>query len=165
MFLFYLYQSLVITPLKKESARGVVIRLILDPNKDAFGLPKIGIPNRPVAYNLRKAGVETRWADTHGEQCHSKLMLAHQRGKPSTLILGSANFTRRNLDDFNLETSVVIKASRDSRVIKSVSTLFQKLWSNEENRYYTADYEKYHDTGRLRYLLYLLMEVTGISTF
>ncbi len=164
LVLFYLSDREVIKALKRAAGRGVEIRIILDPNKDAFGLRKIGIPNRPVAHDLVKTAIKVRWAHTHGEQCHSKMMLC--RGlSGSTLILGSANFTRRNLDDFNLETDVVITGPQQAAVFRDCHATFEQVWNNEPNRTYSVDYDHYRDNGRLRYWLYRLMELTGISTF
>jgi phosphatidylserine/phosphatidylglycerophosphate/cardiolipin synthase-like enzyme len=165
MMLFYLSDRQVVSRIKAAHHRGVTIRIILDPNKDAFGMRKNGIPNRPVAYDLHRAGLAIRWADTHGEQCHSKLMLVHTAGGRSRIILGSANFTRRNLNDFNLETDVLITAERTHKVIDDTEQLFNRLWCNEADRTYTTDYETYADPGRFRYLAYWLMETTGLSTF
>jgi hypothetical protein len=169
LILFYLGDREVIKALKEAAARGVEIRLILDPNKDAFGLKKIGIPNRPVAFDLMRTdlmgtGIRIRWAHTHGEQCHSKLMLC-TGSSGSALILGSANFTRRNLDDFNLETDVVITGPNSATVFMDSHNLFERTWNNEPGRTYSIDYDHYRDAGRLRYWLYRLMELTGISTF
>ena len=52
------------------------IRVLLDPNKDAFGFEKSGLPNREVASELVAASagaIKLRWYRTHGEQFHVKL--------------------------------------------------------------------------------------------
>ncbi len=165
LILFYLSDRTIIRSLREARRRGVEVKLILDINTDAFGRQKIGIPNRPVAHDLRKNDIEVRWANTHGEQCHSKMMLVHYQGGDSKLILGSANFTRRNLDDFNLETDVVVTAAPEEEIIRDASNLHHRLWNNEDNRNYTLEYERYRDAGRFRYAIYWLMEKTGISTF
>ncbi|HAB05956.1 MAG TPA: phospholipase, partial [Alcanivorax sp.] len=99
---FYLSHRPLIEALADAQERGVVIRLLLDPNKDAFGREKNGVPNRQVAWELHDAGVEVRWCATHGEQCHTKMLLRYGddgAARPAVLIAGSANFTRRNLDN------------------------------------------------------------------
>ena len=78
MALFYLAERQIIEALVDASERGVHIKVILDPNKDAFGFEKIGVPNRPVAAELLNASsgkIKVRWYDTHGEQFHTKLAL------------------------------------------------------------------------------------------
>ncbi|MEQ9566042.1 MAG: phospholipase D-like domain-containing protein, partial [Pseudomonadales bacterium] len=110
-------------------------------------------------------GVPVRWCDTHGEQCHSKLLLAQFARGEAHLILGSANFTRRNLDDLNLETSVRYIASSRSDVIQNVDAWFEMRWSNLNGRQFSVDYETYADESWWRRIAYRLMEATGASTF
>ena len=114
MILFYLFDRDVIKAIQRAHNRGVLLRIILDPNKDSFGMRKIGIPNQPVAHDLNEVGVPIRWADTHSKQCHRKLMMYRDPAGPAQLLLGSVNFTRRNLNDFNLETDVLVKGSIDT---------------------------------------------------
>ncbi|MEL7450714.1 MAG: phospholipase D-like domain-containing protein, partial [Pseudomonadota bacterium] len=75
LMMFYLSDRRVIKALASAQERGVTMRLILDPNKDAFGREKSGIPNRPVAKELVKVGTPVRWCNTKGEQCHAKMIL------------------------------------------------------------------------------------------
>ena len=56
-----------------------------------------------------KAGVAVRWGNTQGEQLHSKMLLLERADGTGFLLLGSANFTRRNLDDYNLELDVAVR--------------------------------------------------------
>ena len=73
--MFYLSERSVIEALIAAAKRGVAVRVILDPNKDAFGRTKNGIPNRSVATELAGASdgaIKVRWFRTHGEQFHSK---------------------------------------------------------------------------------------------
>jgi hypothetical protein len=138
---------------------------VLDPNKDAFGWTKTGIPNRPVAHMLKNKGIEIRWADTHGEQCHSKMLCASFKDQTTTIVLGSANFTRRNLDDFNLETDVVVSGPAGSKALADATEMFDAVWSNRDHRTYTVGYEAYAVTSPFQHLIYWFMEKTGISTF
>src|SRR5690606_1456482 len=50
--MFYLSDRKVFEALLAAARRGVIVRLILDPNRDAFGRQKDGVPNRPVANEL-----------------------------------------------------------------------------------------------------------------
>src|SRR6185369_2489760 len=105
--MFYIADRYIVDALLAASARGVNVRLILDPNKDAFGHEKSGIPNRPVASELVSAsdgGIHVRWYRTHGEQFHTKLVMIYGSGR-LWMTLGSANLTRRNLEDYNLEAN------------------------------------------------------------
>ncbi len=97
--MFYLSEREVIQALLAAAKRGVAVRVILDPNKDAFGREKNGIPNRSVATELAAASdgaIKVRWFRTHGEQFHSKLV-AMRTATEFWFTLGSANLTRRNL--------------------------------------------------------------------
>ena len=162
---FYLTQRDIIETLLEASNRGVNIRLILDPNKDSFGREKNGIPNRQVARELvRKSDkkIQVRWYDTHGEQYHSKL--AHfdfQSGK-SAVMLGSANFTRRNLENYNLESDILVTGISSSRTIAEVRDYFEKIWNDER---YTSDYSKYKEDSIVKNLVSRFLEFSGSATF
>ncbi|WP_346795889.1 phospholipase D family protein [Halomonas sp. Bachu 37] len=162
---FYLAHRELIEALKAAQERGVELRVLLDPNKAAFGREKNGIPNRQAAHELHEAGVPVRWCDTQGEQCHDKLLMKQSHQGNAELILGSANFTRRNLDDLNLETSVRLLAADETPVMREVAAYFERRWNNEQGRRYSVAYPQYADDSRWRYWLYRFMEASGFSTF
>ena len=162
---FYLSDRDVVRALQRARARDVALRVLLDPNEDAFGRKKNGVPNRQVARELVDAGVSVRWCDTHGEQCHAKLLL-HRGQRQSTLIVGSANFTRRNLDDLNLETSVQLIAGIDGHAAVTEATRwFESQWNNEADRHYSVDYARYADDAWSRRAWYRVGEALGLSTW
>lgn len=163
--MFYLSHRGIVRSMIAAHERGAALRVLLDPNEDAFGNKKNGIPNRQVASELHQAGVPLRWCDTHGEQCHSKFMLIRPTTGLAELLLGSANFTRRNLDDFNLETNALLTARHDDPAIRDATEFFDLRWNNAPNRYFSRPYEYYADEGRLRYWRYRFMEASGLSTF
>ncbi len=166
--MFYLSERAVIDALKAAAVRGVLIQLILDPNKDAFGIEKDGVPNRPIAYELVERGtgnIEVRWYRTHGEQFHTKLLTV-QRGDRLFVTLGSTNFTRRNLADYNLEANVAMSMKTDTKLAGQITTYFERLWSGDAfNPEYTAPFGAYRDDSTVRYWRYRVMEATGLSTF
>lgn len=161
---FYLSHRGVIGALKQAHARGVAVRVLLDPNEDAFGRKKNGVPNRQVARELVAAGIPVRWCDTHGEQCHSKLLL-HQGRHGTVLIAGSANFTRRNLDNLNLETNVQLVADAAHPAIRQARQWFHTRWHNQPDRIFSTDYAHYADDALLRRLWYRIGEAAGLSTW
>jgi phosphatidylserine/phosphatidylglycerophosphate/cardiolipin synthase-like enzyme len=163
--MFYLSHREIITALKSAQRRGAEVRILLDPNRDAFGRVKSGIPNRPVAHELNACGIPVRWCDTHGEQCHSKMLLVDYHNASSVLILGSANFTRRNLDDFNLESDVALRGPRHAPPFDAARAFFEAAWGNESNRSFSVDYARYADASIFKRVLYRAMEASGISTF
>ena len=167
MALFYLADRQIIKALVNAAERGVHIKLILDPNKDAFGFEKIGVPNRPVAAELLKRSsrkIKVRWYDTHGEQFHSKLAII-KHGLQASLLLGSANYTRRNLNNYNLEANVLVTAREDALFMKAAADYFNKVWRNRDGKYYTVAYEAYQDESILKKIVYLIQEYAGLSSF
>ncbi len=106
-----------------------------------------------------------RWFRTHGEQFHAKL-IAVRSGNQLWLMLGSANFTRRNLGDYNLEADVVVETRTSNPLAAEVATWFEMLWTNRPGATdYSADADVYAEPGTGRYWLYRLMEASGFSTF
>ena len=167
MALFYLADRQIIKEVVAASDRGVLVKVILDPNKDAFGFEKIGIPNRPVAEELLKRSsrkIEVRWYDTHGEQFHSKMAIIKLGGEAS-LILGSANYTRRNLNNYNLEANISVTAEEDARFIKAADDYFDMIWENRDGKNYTVSYEAYEGDSVLKKIIYLIQEYAGLSSF
>jgi len=167
--MFYVADRAVIESLLAASRRGVAIRLIMDPNKDAFGRAKNGIPNQPVASELVAASdgaIHVRWYRTHGEQFHTKLAMVYGPDR-FWVTAGSANLTRRNLADYNLEANLVVELPRSATVAQQALDYFESLWSNRASLgiEYTADFGFYADPSQLHFWLYRVMEGTGLSTF
>lgn len=167
--MFYLTDRPVIRALLAAARRGSAVRVILDPNKDAFGYEKSGLPNRQVAAELVAASdgaIRVRWYRTHGEQFHAKLVsILH--GDRLWFTLGSANLTRRNIGDYNLEANVIVETDSGSEPGNAVKRWFDMLWANRAANgiEYTADVDVYADPSQGRYWLYRVMEATGASTF
>lgn len=166
---FYLSDRRIVAALLDAASRGVMVRLILDPNRDAFGRQKDGVPNRPVANELVTKSaqrIQVRWYRTHGEQFHTKLALI-TRGDRVIASLGSANLTRRNVGNYNLEANVALETGAVSPLAAQMLGYFERLWNNEgpPGTQYTAPFGAYQDKDRGRYWRYRLMEATGLSTF
>jgi phosphatidylserine/phosphatidylglycerophosphate/cardiolipin synthase-like enzyme len=170
MAMFYLADRSVVRALSRADKRGVHIRLLLDPNKDAFGREKKGTPNRQVAHELLSnstGATQIRWCHTHGEQCHSKSILTQREGI-ATFIQGSANLTKRNIGNYNLETNVFISGPSDSQVFVDAAETFQMRWSNETEsgetgKLYSVPYVVYEDDSLFRTIMYRVKEFTGLS--
>lgn len=163
--MFYLSSRPVIEALIQAHQRGATLRVILDPNRDAFGREKNGIPNRQAAWDLHEAGIPVRWCATEGEQCHRKWIRLERTDGSAELIAGSANFTRRNLHDLNLETSVRLVSRSDSPQISQQRGDFEREWQNANGAIYSLPYADFADHSRWRYLVYRFMEASGLSTF
>jgi phosphatidylserine/phosphatidylglycerophosphate/cardiolipin synthase-like enzyme len=166
MAMFYLSDREVIAGLLAAAARGAEVRLLLDPNKDAFGRRKNGIPNRPVAQELvekSQGRIQVRWYGTHGEQFHSKLVMVSLPGQ-TVLIGGSANLTRRNLDDLNLEACLEVMAAPASQVVREASGYFERIWQNDDG-VYSLDFKEFAEKSLFQYALYRFQEWSGMGTF
>jgi hypothetical protein len=162
----YLSDRDVVNSLVTAANRGAVIRVLLDPNNGVFVFEKNGIPNRPVAKELihnSGGSISVRWCDTHGEECHAKLFM----GKTSSstfLLVGSADFTRRNLENFNLETSVIAESPAPFTAWSDANNYFDTIWENKGGKF-SVDYATYKDSTFWKSSLYRMMERTGFSSF
>ena len=169
--LFYLSQREIVEAIKKAVERGVTIRLILDANRDAFGMRKIGIPNRPVAAELMKLSdehdISVRWADTHGEQFHTKsASIIYRHSGNSVFITGSANWTRRNIGNFNLEADLLLDNA--PHITEAFNRYFDTLWDNSDGLSHTLPYEDWQENGLKRFIktgVYRFQERWGAGTF
>ena len=164
LVMFYLSERHIVKALIAAQQRGVSVKVLLDPNKDAFGRQKNGIPNRQVASELHTAGVTVRWCKTQGEQCHSKMIMKHSP-QNAELILGSANFTARNIKNYNLETDLRVLGSTQAPVFVQANQYFVTAWSNQQGKTMSVDYKTYADESKFKYWVYRFMEWSGLSTF
>ncbi len=168
MGMFYLADDAVIRELLEAAERGAEVRLLLDPNQNAFGRDKIGIPNRPVALNLneRSGGkIAIRWYNTEKEQYHTKLMFIAKASGKSIVLGGSTNFTTRNLDDYNLENNLWVSVPQDQPLYAEMTGYFSRLWNNEGAEYSLPLEEYQSGVTWLKYLLYRVQTRLGFTTF
>jgi phosphatidylserine/phosphatidylglycerophosphate/cardiolipin synthase-like enzyme len=154
--MFYLGDRRTVVALRSAARRGATVRVLLDANKDAFGFTKIGIPNRDVARELTRAGITLRWYPTRGEQFHVKFAAVRSGGR-LWFTLGSANFTSRNLGDYNLEANALVETPAGTPLAAAVGDWFESLWATGTG--------PLPGPGLPRYWLYRFMEVSGTSTF
>ncbi len=144
--MFYIAQPQVIDALEKAAKRGVDVRMILDPNENAFGTQKTGLPNRPVVNEILENSdnkIEVRWYNVVVGQYHTKTLMI-QTAQETYIYGGSANYTERTLDNYNLESDIRIIAPNDSELTGNVNDYFDMLWDNED-ALYTLDVEAYQD--------------------
>ena len=165
LMMFYLSDKDIIDALVAAKNRGANVRILLDPNKDAFGHEKNGVPNRPVASILHDHGLNIRWANVDGEQSHSKILVITRKQGDVVIIAGSANYTRRNLKNLNMETNVAVTGSSQTDFVREAKAYFETSWMNDEGRIYSLPYSAYGDDSLLLRLKSGFMEVSGISTF
>ncbi|MEK3887818.1 phospholipase D family protein [Bacillus sp. FSL K6-3431] len=165
--MFYLAERKIIDSLLAANDRGVNIKIILDPNENAFGAKKTGLPNRPVARELdqkTKSGIKIRWYNTTEEQYHPKLLYIKKK-QEAAIIGGSTNFTARNLDDLNLETNVLIKARLHTKLTENLDEYFHRQWHNT-NGDFTLDFDKYQDNlTPLQRIIYTIQKGLNFTTY
>jgi phosphatidylserine/phosphatidylglycerophosphate/cardiolipin synthase-like enzyme len=165
--MFHIADRAVIESLLAANARGVHVRLILDPDKDSLG--ESSIPNGPVASELVTASdgaIHVRWYRTHGEEFHTKLVMIYgSTGLWATM--GSADLTRRNLADYDLNANVSIQTGAGTPLALQMRDYFETLWGNRalQGVEYSADFGVYADSSQAHYWLYRLMDWTGIASF
>jgi phosphatidylserine/phosphatidylglycerophosphate/cardiolipin synthase-like enzyme len=102
--------------------RGVAVRIVLDPNLQAFSLPINGVPNIAVLLTLGDAGLPIRlYPVKPGAQMHLKLSIIDRH----LVIAGSANWTTLGLDGNN-ETALFIE---EPRLAAEMRDLFERDWA------------------------------------
>jgi HKD family nuclease len=144
--MFYIAESNVVEALKDAANRGVEVRMIFDPNENAFGTEKTGLPNRPVVnemYEEANGNLKVRWYNTVVGQFHTKSIMIHTKDE-RIIMGGSANYTERTLDNYNLENDIRITAPSDSKLANEMDAYFNRLWNNED-AVYTLDVEEFQD--------------------
>ncbi len=151
--------------LENAANRGVSIYIVADPNKDAFGIQKDGSPNRSVLTKLNKKSenIHIRWYDTHGEQYHTKMSYFDFENQ-NVIIIGSGNYTRKNIKGYNLEADLEIVTEKENNFSKEINAYFQKIWNNEYGDY-TVAFETYQQNSIIKKVLYYIQETTGLCTY
>ncbi|TSB48142.1 phospholipase D-like domain-containing protein [Alkalicoccobacillus porphyridii] len=166
MGMLYLSESLICDALVEAAHRGVSVQIVLDQNIESFGNQKIGLPNKPVAYRLLQeanSNLQIRWYETEKEQYHPKLLFVDSTYN-ARILNGSANFTRRNLEDLNLETNLYLQSDADADIANDIREYFHRIWNNQDGQF-TADYEEYKDEALWLRALYSIQKLTKLSTY
>ena len=136
----------------RAAARGAHIQMLLAPT---------AMPNRIVAHELRRDGsgrIDLRWSSLDAGPAHPKLLLVQHRSDV-WMNWGSANFTRRNLADLNLESAVELRMPARSAPARAAAEYFVKSWETA-----AAD-PSYADEPITAYWRYRFAEATGLSSF
>src|SRR5690606_5807844 len=108
--------------------------------------------------------IALRWYRTQGEQFHAKYA-AVRRGDRLWFTVGSANFTRRNIGDLNLEANVEVDAAVLSPIARQAMEWFETIWNNDGGLVHSDPADAWKEDSRLRLWQSRLMEATGLSTF
>jgi hypothetical protein len=135
----------------RAAARGARVQLLLDP----------GSPETQAAAGelLREepGSIEVRWRarDYRAEAGYAVI----QHRSDVWFDVGSANFTRRGLDDLDLAADIELHMPARAGPARAVTDLFAKHWSN------AAAYASHADESKETYWRYRVAEATGLSVF
>ena len=138
----------IIDALLRAVARGARVQLLLDPYLPA---------NRSVAAELLRAagvGIEVRWL----QSVPAGLLLVRHRADV-WLNVGSADYTRRDLDDLNLEAHVELHMPANAAPARAAAATVARQWAA------AAAYDAYVDTTPATYWKYRIAEATGLALF
>jgi phosphatidylserine/phosphatidylglycerophosphate/cardiolipin synthase-like enzyme len=166
---FYLADRGVIEALLSADARGVTVRVLLDPDAGSAASLTAGLPNQPVASELESrsgSAIRVRWYRTHGERFHTSLVAIYSAER-LWFTVGSANLTRRSLGDYDLEANVAVEVARGAALANQLRGYFDTLWNNRAalGIEYSSDFAVYADPAQTRYWLGRVLEATGMSAF
>jgi hypothetical protein len=147
----------LIAALLAAAARGVQVQVLLRAN---------AMPNSSVAGELTRGGGRIQVRRHSGAVgSYPKLLLVRHRAD-SWLTLGSANFTRRHLDDLNLEAAVTLRLPARAAPARAAADYFARLWAGaaaaDTAAAGTADFAQ---TSAAEYWRYRWAEATGLSRF
>jgi len=164
--IFFFSDREIMNALLGASERGVDIKIVADPSKFAFGRDNFGVPTRIAVNELikkSKGKIKAKYYDTEDEQFHSKMSI-FVREKELSVILGSANYTRKNLDDFNLESDLKMTVPINKAISTEILNYFDKMWNNIEGNY-TVDFDFFEKPSFWKNIQYRFQEFTGASIF
>jgi hypothetical protein len=135
----------------RAAARGARVQLLLDP----------GSPETQAAAGelLREepGTIEVRWRARDSRTEAGYAVIQHR--SDVWLDVGSANFTRRGLDDLDLAADIELHMPARAGPARAVTDLFAKHWSN------AAAYAAHADESKETYWRYRVAEATGLSVF
>jgi PLD-like domain len=137
----------LVRALKQAAAKHATVRVLLDPSD---------IPNSASADELVHAGVELRW-HVQGTWRTQYFLRRHAAGFDA--CIGTASFSRRGLDDFNLNNGVEMHMPLHSAAAHSLSQLFIGAWAR------ATPYGMYARESTLHYWQYRLSEALGLGGF
>ncbi len=156
----------IIKALKDAANHNVIIRIVLDPNNEVLGHQLYGMPNRPAAKELvtgTSGGVTIRWCDPRALPCESRMMIG-KTASSTFLVVGSADFTRRDTKGYNIESVVLVEGLKDFTAAKDAGAYYSKIWANDGGDY-TVPYDAFADDSIWRSSVYRMMERTGFSYY
>jgi len=163
---FYLSDRKVISSLKNAVRRGVTTGIILDPNTNAFGYKKNGIPNLPVAAELVEEGCDVSFYNSIYEQFHTKMICIRYASDSIWAMTGSANYTRRNIGDLNLELDCAVSGKRSAAPARQILAYCDRLFKQTDTAVtLTTPFSPDKKSGFFSRCKYRFFEASGFSSF
>jgi hypothetical protein len=135
------------------AARGAAVHVLLGPNR---------MPNLSVAGELAQGSAGRIEVRRQGGASGPQLRLLLVRHRADLWMnLGSANFTRRNLDDLNLEAGVELRMPARAAPARAAAEYFARLWAGAA----TSGAGDSAGVSSAEYWRYRWAEATGLSSF
>ncbi len=131
-------------------ARGARLQVLLDPDVPA---------NQAAAAELLHDGagsMEVRW---RGSRARGGRFVLIRHGSDAWLNLGSADLTRRSLDDLNFEANLELRMPARAAPARAAADAFAQDWSSAE------PYAVHADESDGLYWRYRIAEATGLAMF
>ena len=165
--MFFIAKRGIVNELIDAANRGVEVNMILDPNENSFGQEKSGLPNRPVVQEMvedTKGKIKVRWYNTVIGQYHTKAIWI-QTDDQTVISNGSANYTERTLDNYNLESNLRVVAPNKSELAVEMEDYFERLWNNEDAMYTVDLYEFQDDFTWWQRWIYTIQKAIKVTTY
>jgi hypothetical protein len=148
----------LIAALLAAAGRGAHLQVLLRASR---------MPNASAAGELTQGGGGRIQVRRHPDPAgsHPKLLLVRHRAD-SSLTVGSANFTRRNLDDLNLEADVELRMPARAAPARAAAAYFARLWAGAAAAdTAAAGSAEFAPASTAEYWRYRWAEATGLSSF
>ncbi len=141
----------IVDAVLRAAARGARVQLLLDP----------GSPETQAAagelLQEQPGTIEVRWRG-RGSRAEAGYAVIQHRSDV-WFDVGSANFTRRGLDDLDLTADIELHMPARAGPARAAADLFAKHWSN------AAAYAAHADESPETYWRYRVGEATGLTVF
>jgi hypothetical protein len=141
----------IVDAVSRAAARGARVQLLLDP-----GSPE----TQAAAGELLREGpgkIEVRWR-AHASRAEAGYAVIQHRNDV-WFDVGSADFTRRGLDDLDLTADIELHMPARAGPARAATDLFARQWSD------AAAYAAHADESQETYWRYRVGEATGLAVF
>ena len=148
----YLSDQTIISALLASADNGVLIQVLLDPTKTS----RVNLASAEELSLASHRSIKLKWANAATAQ----IIIARSKAdKQMTVITGSSSLTRRDLDNYNLQSNLALVLNTDWNLAADFDHYFANAWQ--------AGTEYNTNESLAWYLPYLLgfLEWTGMGNF